>query len=279
MKALIWRMGPIDILVAVSLMFAAAKVTAGAPATAPPQDEQPPMGLSWKVYPPLPRPRAMNVSMEVLVDGRPLQVIHHRGRMYLPVSRVGEEYEIRVRNNGPKRIVAIVSVDGLSVISGQPASEAQSGYIVAPYSSIRIKGWRRSLDRVAAFRFVDRHDSYAYKVGRPENVGVIGLVAIEELVLQPRYEMEKMDSARAPGAGKAHHRHETGSIGTEYGRDIDSRVYYVPFVRSSNKVRITYYYDTVEELRRSGVPVDPYFPIPFPADPRFAPPPPTHRER
>jgi hypothetical protein len=219
----------------------------------------------------------MNVSMDILVDGRPLQVIHHRGGMYLPVPRVGEEYAIRVSNHGARRVVAVVSVDGLSVINGQPASEARSGYIVNPHSSILIQGWRRSLDLVAAFRFVDRSESYAYRLDRPENVGVIGLVAIEEMVMQPRYGLEQKDGARTPGAGKALHRREMGSIGTEYGRDIDSRVIYVPFVRSSNKVRITYYYDTVEELRRSGVPVEPYFPIPFPADPKFAPPPPSYR--
>jgi hypothetical protein len=88
-----------------------------------------------------------------LVNGKPLRTIDHKGKTYLPVPKVGAEYEIRVWNHGPHRIAAIVSVDGLSVIDGQPASESRPSYIVSPYSTIRIKGWRRSLDTVAAFAF------------------------------------------------------------------------------------------------------------------------------
>jgi hypothetical protein len=119
----------------------------------------------------------MEVALEVLVDGRPQATVRHVGRTYLPVRRVGAEYEIRVWNHGPNRITAILSVDGLSVINGEPASEDHPGYIVAPYGHIDIKGWRRNRDVAAAFRFVDRDRSYANLIGRPENVGVIGLVA------------------------------------------------------------------------------------------------------
>jgi hypothetical protein len=66
-------------------------------------------------------------------------------------------------------------------------------------------------------------------------------------------------------------------IGTGYGRDIDSGIYYVSFVRSANKRTITFYYDTVEALRREGVPVDRPLPVPFPMDTEFVPPPPGYR--
>jgi hypothetical protein len=72
-------------------------------------------------------------------------------------------------------------------------------------------------------------------------------------------------------------RTEVGSIGTEYGREIDSGAYYVPFLRSSNKQTITLYYDTVAALREAGVPVDRSLPIPFPGDFKFAPPPSDYR--
>jgi hypothetical protein len=192
------------------------------------------------------------------------------------VSRLETEYEIRVCNRGPRRIAAIVSVDGLSVINGQPASESSPGYLVAPYSHILIKGWRRSLDTVAAFRFVDRSKSYASLMGREENVGVIGLIAIEEELPRLRLEWKEKDAAtsavkRALG--------EVGETGTGYGRDRDSPAYYVPFVRSANKRTITLYYDTIDALRRAGVPVDRPQPIPFPGDGDFTPPPPGHQDR
>jgi hypothetical protein len=219
----------------------------------------------------LPRPAQMHVGLEILSGSKPMRTIQHKGKTYLPVPKVGAEYEIRVWNHGPHRIVAIVSVDGLSVMNGQPASESQSGYIVAPNSQIHIQGWRRSLDAVAAFAFVDREKSYASLTGRPENIGVIGLIAIEELVQTPRPLAEKQD------ATKSALRAQVGKIGTEYGREIDSRVYYVPFVRSTNKRAITVYYDTVAALRNAGVPVDPPMPVPFPKDSEFAPPPPGYK--
>jgi hypothetical protein len=222
----------------------------------------------------MPPSRTMRVSMDILIDGQPMRVIHHEGKSYLPVARLGTEYEIRITNHGPRRITAVVSVDGLSVISGKPASEDQPGYIVDPGRSIVIKGWRRSLDTVAAFRFVDRKESYAARMGHPDNIGVIGLVAFEEKAWRIRPWLEQKDRTRsAPKRGAQ----ALGGTGTGYGRDIDSRVYYVRFIRSTNKRTITYDYDTVEALRKAGVPVDLAYPLPFPKDGEFAPPLPGHR--
>jgi hypothetical protein len=219
-----------------------------------------------------PRWDGMRVSMDILADGKPMRAIPHHGKTYLAVPRLGTEYQIRVSNHGPYRVVAIVSVDGLSVLNGQPASEDHPGYIVAPRSSIVIKGWRRNMDRVAAFSFEERDKSYASRVGRPENVGVLGLIAIEEMIARPRpLPMEKR--ARAPESALKD-QGTVGGTGTGYGREIDSRIYYVNFVRSNNKRTITMYYDTVENLRWSGVPVDRPMPLPFPVDTEFVPPPP-----
>jgi hypothetical protein len=223
----------------------------------------------------LPRPGMMHVAMDILMDGRRLPTVPHEGKTYLPVPRLGEEYQIRVWNHGPRRVAVVVSVDGLSVITGQPASEHGPGYLVAPYGHILIKGWRRSLDNVAAFRFVDRDRSYASLVGKPDNIGVIGLVAFEERIVHPLPHLERRDSASAAKGFRT----EVGSIGTEYGREIDSRAYYVPFLRSGHRQTITLFYDTAAALRAAGVPVDGPFPVPFPGDLRFAPPPPGYRER
>jgi hypothetical protein len=223
-----------------------------------------------------PRWSTMSVSMDVLVRGRPLPVVPHEGRLYLPVPRLGDEYEIRVSNHGARRITAIVSVDGLSVINGQPATANHSGYLVAPGDHIVIKGWRRDLHTVAAFTFEERARSYASQVGHPENVGVIGLVAIEEQVWDPHPFLGERDPA-APAMKRS--AAEVGGTGTGYGRDVDSRVTYGPFVRSANRKVLTYYYDTIEALRRSGVPVERPAPMPFPADGDFAPPPPGLRAK
>jgi hypothetical protein len=219
----------------------------------------------------LPSRPDLRVGMEVLVDGRPLRTVAYAGRTYLPIPRLGIEYELRVWNHGSRRIVAIVSVDGLSVINGQPASETHPGYIVDPGSSVLIRGWRRDRETVAAFSFEERAQSYASRVGRPENIGVIGLIAIEEMSWGPRLPVEDRESL-APAARKT--LAELGGTGTGYGRDIDSRIHYLPFLRSNHKQTITIYYDTVAALRQAGVPVSALRPLPFPGDPEFVPPPP-----
>jgi hypothetical protein len=216
----------------------------------------------------------MRVRLEILGGGKVLPTVHHAGKIYLPVPEVGAEYTVRVCNDGPRRVVAIVSVDGLSVLNGKPASEEHPGYIVAPHSSVVIPGWRRSMNSVAAFRFVERDKSYAARVGRPENVGVIGLVAFEEQLGRPILLRER------EGFGAAGKRlaspGRVGSVGTEYGREIDSRIVYVDFVRSNNRRAVTVYYDTVSALRDAGVPVDGPSPVPFPGDGGFVPPPPRY---
>jgi hypothetical protein len=210
----------------------------------------------------LPPRDSMRVGLEVLVDGRPLRTINHEGRIFVPVPKLGTEYEIRVWSNGPRRVTAIVSVDGLSVMDGKPASAEQPGYIVAPRGDIVIKGWRRDRESVAAFSFEERDKSYANRVGHPENIGVIGLITIEESGVRPRpLPLEKKDSPIAlRGSG------DVGGTGTGSGRDVDSPVYSVPFVRGTNQSRITLYYDTAEALRKAGVPVDGPSPVPFPRD-------------
>jgi len=238
----------------------------------------PPDTLPWRdrdlfVLPPR---EGLRVGFEILVDGRPLRTFSHAGRAYLPVPRLGTEYEIRVWNDGPRRITAIVSVDGLSVINGRPTSEDDSGYIVAANSDIRIKGWRRDLHTVAAFSFENREKSYASRMGYPDHIGVIGLVAIEEMSWRSAPLLEKKESA-APSFRKA--TGDVGGTGTGYGHDVDSRVYRVPFVRSNNKRTVTLYYDTVSALRDAGVPVDDPRPVPFPRDREFAPPPPALRSK
>jgi hypothetical protein len=221
-------------------------------------------------YPPRPVPGM--VALDVLVDGKPLSTIFYRGNTYLPIPRVGAEYQVRVRNHTARRIVALVSVDGLSVINGQPASDSAPGYIVSPGGDVVIKGWRRSLDTVAAFRFVDRADSYAWRKGQAGQIGTIRLVAFEEHVRRPVPRIERKFAESAERGRDARRLSATGSIGTAYGRDVDSRAYYVPFARSARRHSVALHYDTVTALYRAGVPVRPA--PPFVPPPEFAPPPP-----
>lgn len=103
-------------------------------------------------------------------------------------GNAGERYTIVVRNHSPGRIEAVVSVDGLDVIDGKPASMAKRGYLIDPHSQLEIDGFRTSSSEVAAFRFGSVSSSYsARKHGSTRNVGVIGVAAFHERGDNPRF--------------------------------------------------------------------------------------------
>ena len=114
---------------------------------------------------------------------RALPVYRHQGRLYV-VGRPGNEYEIRIRNRTGREILAVVSVDGVNAVSGETANWHQTGYVLAPYQRLTVKGWRKSLQQVAAFYFTEHANSYAARTGRPQNVGVIG-VALFRKQMEP----------------------------------------------------------------------------------------------
>lgn len=112
-------------------------------------------------------------------SGRPLEGFSSAGNTYV-IGEHGQRYSIEVKNNTGVRFEAVATVDGLDVVNGQAGSFSNRGYIVNPWSTVEIDGWRRSSDTVAAFRFGRVSDSYAAKKGADRNVGVIGIALFEE---------------------------------------------------------------------------------------------------
>jgi hypothetical protein len=121
------------------------------------------------------------VAVEVVdrTEGRVLPIYDYGGRRYV-VGKPGNEYSIRVRNDSGGRVLAVMSVDGVNVITGETASTNQSGYVFAPGENADIAGWRKDMTRTAAFYFTSLPDSYAARTGRPGNVGVIGVAVYNE---------------------------------------------------------------------------------------------------
>ncbi len=106
-------------------------------------------------------------------------VYYHGGKMYV-AGNPGDRYAVEVANRTGARILAVVSVDGVNVISGETASYEQTGYVFSPGQSYEIAGWRKSQNEVAAFYFTSLSDSYAARTDRPQNVGVIGVAVFSE---------------------------------------------------------------------------------------------------
>jgi len=213
--------------------------------------------------------------------GRVLPVLEHRGRLYV-AGEPQHQYEVRVRNTRGGRVLAVMSVDGVNVISGATAAETQDGYVIAGYDSVEIEGWRKSLDDVATFYFTKLSDSYAARTGRPDNVGVIGIALFRERPIERRRCCDELSRQGAAGAApsapeasaegrddaagnvesdkSASSRRESrarseSKLGTGHGERESSPAQYVDFRRASSRPDevISIFYDSRRNLVAQGV--------------------------
>ena len=234
--------------------------------------------------------RIADIVIHDRVQNRTLPVYVHEGRHYV-VGHPGNEYEIRLRNRQRTDILTVVSVDGVDVITGDTADWQQSGYVLGAQQGFGVKGWRKSLERTAAFYFTALPDSYAARTGRPDHVGVIGVAVFRkkpEPVAQyappprlarsaeadspyPSAAAEDRSAARsaaggardaASGAGASSRAEapttaaqKSARLGTGHGRHETSVVTYTEFERATAAPAeiITIYYDSHRNLVAQGV--------------------------
>lgn len=183
--------------------------------------------------------------------GQWLPEVHARGQDWIP-GDPGHRYSVRLTNTTSERVLVVLSVDGVNAVTGETASPSQAGYVLAPWQSTEIAGWRKSLDDIAQFYFTDLPDSYAARTGRPDNVGVIGVAVFRERVRPIMYPMpgppiadaeRRMDKAAAPAAAReasaaadgAYGAMQPQSIGTGHGAREWAPVGQTTFERASSR--------------------------------------------
>jgi hypothetical protein len=121
----------------------------------------------------------VDVSVVDRDTGESLARYPHRGDLWV-AGTPGHRYSVRLANTTGERVLVVLSVDGVNAVTGQTADPSQAGYVLEPWQTTEISGWRKSVDDVAQFVFTDLGDSYATRTGRPRNVGVIGVAAFRE---------------------------------------------------------------------------------------------------
>jgi hypothetical protein len=236
-------------------------------------------------------------------SGETLTVHRHRGEHWV-AGRPGARYAVSVRNATGERVMAVTSVDGVNVVSGETAAWSQTGYVLSPWQRYDITGWRKTDAEVAAFHFTALPDSYAARTGRPDHVGVIGVAVFREqpgpaVVMPPpepyrqRLEAERLgqsatppspapsgaaaESAASDSAVTSRRMAPATRLGTGHGEREHDAVGHTSFerrLRPDEIIRIRY--DSRENLVAMGViralPVPPRpDPFPVPPEPRYAP--------
>lgn len=117
--------------------------------------------------------------------GQTLPEYGYRGQDWI-AGIPGHRYSVRLTNTTGERVLVVLSVDGVNAVSGQTAASSQAGYVLDPWETADIAGWRKSLDDIAQFVFTDLPDSYAARTGRPDNVGVVGIAVFRERQVRPQ---------------------------------------------------------------------------------------------
>jgi hypothetical protein len=227
--------------------------------------------------PALAQGRLVDLSVYDRTEGRRLPVYWHEGRAYV-AGKPGNEYQVALRSRQAQDVLAVVSVDGVNVISGETADPSQSGYVLSPRSGLDILGWRKNLSQTAAFYFTALPDSYAARTGRPGDVGVIGVALFRrkqppQPLAQPAPSAPRRSESAAESradAASAGARAKDERLGTGHGRQEHSPAVHVTFERATSAPAevVTLYYDSHANLLARGIVRDPVRvapqPRPFP---------------
>jgi hypothetical protein len=162
------RIAALATLTAATLMSVATAARAGAP---------------WMRPDPVAHGRLVDVTIAVGGQDVPLYPSPRwDGRRYFEAQH-GREYAVTLRNTTGERIGVLISVDGLNVITGQRSALAsgESMYVLDPWGSATIRGWRTSLDDIRRFVFVDEERSYATRTGQANgDLGWVRVLAFRE---------------------------------------------------------------------------------------------------
>jgi hypothetical protein len=125
------------------------------------------------------------VDVEVLVEGQAAPLYFAPGRWdrrYFQALR-GRNYALRVHNRTGRRVGVLIAVDGLNVVNGERSKlrRNEAMYVLDPWETATIRGWRTSLEQVRQFVFVDEERSYAERTGQANgDMGWIRVLAFEE---------------------------------------------------------------------------------------------------
>ena len=211
--------------------------------------------------------RLADVEILSRSSGEKLETWRHGGRLYV-AGTPGERYAVRLVNRSGGRVLTVLSVDGVNAVTGETAMTRQSGYVLGPWQTADIRGWRKSLAEVAAFHFTALPDSYAARTGRLDNVGVIGVAVYREYAVPRREAMppgalssqsaatpREADAAAGEALNESRMKKESERLGTGHGERLNDPTHHTDFRRASDAPAevLIIHYDSRENLMVRGI--------------------------
>lgn len=189
---------------------------------------------------------ASSYSMDVLVDGNPLEVYTMGGTTYVEALK-GREYAVRLTNRTGERVAVALAVDGLNSIDARHTTSRDARkWILAPWETVTLSGWQTGSGTARRFVFTSEAKSYGTWLGRTSDLGVISAaffresrrrdeIAAAPSLPQPLLERGAESDAAAGDAPRAKALGETKAsakdelAATGIGREVEHRVVQVDF--------------------------------------------------
>lgn len=221
--------------------------------------------------------------IEVLVNGTPREELRARGGRYVEAQE-GAEYSLRIHNPLNVRVAVALAVDGLNTIDARRTTAWNaSKWVIQPYQTITVRGWQMSSNRARRFYFTTEQDSYANRINRASDVGVIAAVFFRErepvaVASQPPYYDSDRESSARDERGEGRRSSRAGSApstssnrssaeartssappddthaATGIGRNVNNSVNWVNLDLDSNPyAEVTLRYEYRDALVRLGI--------------------------
>ena len=219
----------------------------------------------------------------------------HKGKTYIE-GRHNSAYVIDLINHSGHRVEAVVSVDGLAITDGKPASYHSKGFVVAAHETATIKGWLVNDTQAAQFVFGDKLDSYSNRSGSHTQTGIIGVAWFPEKIVRvastvthnqtrdwmrlnapatPTWSVQNMcdpnqtlsaqvlrgatiGASMSKQVASAANAQQT-SLGTQFGESVTYHTTQTAFERASSEPQCVsmIYYDHAQNLTRMGIKLKP----------------------
>ena len=147
-------------------------------------------------------------NFRVLVKGKsgwkPIQIYKDEDGRNWVEARDGTHFALEFINTTNNKMLAVASVDGLNIITGDRAQKVnKGGYVITPYHTEKIEGWRTGDNTVREFVFtMKKNETYAAKAtGDASNVGVLAVAYFKEVVYRERCCWTDYGLERSPSLG------------------------------------------------------------------------------